>query len=146
MCIFTGWIPEDDVTFEQRRAQGWAGMASLPRELVSLEYSNVTKALSSDLSDIGSIKCGGDAEGTYVIQTVGIRPAKEVLKLREGIQPQELRAHTFTSLSKSIRLPVQRKTWELEFEAHILPQCSAFNIAIQHSSSTSGKLCLPISD
>lgn len=142
VALFAGWIPEDDLTVEQRRAQGWAGMACLPRELVSLKYHGVTKALASRVSEIGSVSCVLDEEGGYTVQTVGIRPAKEVSKLREGLKPRELREFTFTSSSKSVRLPVQSKTWELAFEADILPSCSAFNIVIQHSTSTLWKLRL----
>lgn len=110
-------------------------MACLPRELVHLEYNSVTKAIASPVSEIGSIDCEKDGEGAYTVRTVGIRPAKELLSLRERGQRRRVPETLLTSSNKSIRLPLQRKTWEVEFEADILQSCLALNIVIQHSSS-----------
>lgn len=138
-CPSIGWIPEDDLTVEQRAEQGWAGMACLPRELVALKYHGVVKALASSLSAIGSVNCIGNKDGTCTIQTLGIRPAAEVLKLRNNIHARQVHECTLTLSNKSLRFPMKRKTWELEFEADILPSCLVFHIVIQHSSSMSTK-------
>lgn len=130
-----GWIPEDDLTPERRREQGWAGMACLARELVSLEYRNVVKALHSSITDIGSFDCEQDSQDTYTVKTVGIRPAQELLKLREGAKAHFVPIHSLRSSSTTLRHPLHSKTWELAFEADILSSCLALNIVIQHSSS-----------
>ncbi|KAK9893407.1 glycoside hydrolase family 32 protein [Cystobasidium minutum MCA 4210] len=132
--LVMGWIPEDDLTVTQRRDQGWAGMASLARELVSLEYSDVVKALATPISEIGSLTCEREGPGTYTVKTVGIRPVKELLKLRETAKARQIADCSLRSSARSLRLPLQSKTWELEFEADILESCSALNVIIQHSA------------
>lgn len=123
--------------------QGWAGMACLPRELVSLEYRNVTKALASPLTKVGSNSCQEDGKGTYTIKTVGIRPVKEVLKLREESRGRQVPDHVLQSSSRTLRLPLQSKTWELEFEADIQQSCTALNVVLQHSASELASCNIP---
>jgi beta-fructofuranosidase len=110
-------------------------MACLPRQLIVLEYEGVVKALVSSLSAIGSVDCIKNENGTCTIQTVGIRPAEEVFKLRDNIQARRLQVYNLTPSNKSVRLPLKSKTWELEFKADILPSCLVLHIVIQHSSS-----------
>ncbi|KAJ1022563.1 hypothetical protein NDA16_003552 [Ustilago loliicola] len=68
--IMWGWITEDDLPEDYYNTQGWAGLISLPRELFHHPSSEL-----------------------------GIRPADEVYKLREGAQLTTLYPHHLTPSS-----------------------------------------------
>jgi beta-fructofuranosidase len=118
-------------------------MASLPRELLFLRYEHVVKSLASNLRELASFTCQEDGEGSFTLSTLGIRPVKELLELRKGARARHIAASILHTYNKSLRLPIQSRTWELEFDAHLTSACAAINILLQHSSSELTKCASP---
>ncbi|CAG8886196.1 unnamed protein product [Penicillium egyptiacum] len=140
--IMHAWIPEEDISASHAKGKGWNGALAIPRELFLLSISNVTRALHSPLSEISSVEQAPNRDGSATIYTLGIRPVKEIVRLRKR--------HRHSCRRKHISLPAPTAgashalcstfstTWELEGEITINPSC-CFEVGfhIRHNSDMS---------
>lgn len=102
-----GWLPEDDLTEEHRKAQGYYGHMSSVREFFVQTVEGVMFALKTPLDELPgfSISANANYPSIYQVSTLGIRPIQEVVALRG---PQ-------ISLQS---MPLSR-TWEAEMDVVI---------------------------
>ena len=133
--LYKGWILEDGISSEIQQQQGWAGMASLPRELFSLRLEHVCSSCSSALDKISSFNCSSDNFGTFTMSTIGIRPASETLLLRETSCHSSFRAFEFRDAYKVAKMLLHSRTWELEVVIDLTASCKVFSVSINHSFS-----------
>ena len=77
-----GWIPDDDLSSQGRKRQGWTGSISLPRELYRLVLPNITGALSPLEPNKGVFILPQAEASSKSIETLGIRPLVELWKGR----------------------------------------------------------------
>lgn len=125
---------EDDLTVQQRKSQGWAGMSSLPREIGYATYTGVTGSLASPLSKMRNFVQEEQADGTYTLSTLTVRPAQELLKLRHPALVSEVQDLPMYASRVAACLPLGTQTWELEIEVDLLQACASTTIKIQHST------------
>lgn len=130
----TGWLTEDDLTVTQRKSQGWAGMSSLPREVSPISYTGVTGSLKSPLSRLRCFEQSEQADGTFTLSAIAVRPAKELLCLRENALVSQVADLPMYPYRVAACLPLSTQTWELEIDVDLLPSCSSTTIKIQHSA------------
>ncbi|ORX75483.1 Arabinanase/levansucrase/invertase [Basidiobolus meristosporus CBS 931.73] len=87
--IVWGWVTEDDSENDEvRRAQGWAGMLTVPRELFLFKKPGIL--LTDHLTNFtGSMKFVPDnGQETHSVTTLGIRPIRELEHVRDKVEVQ----------------------------------------------------------
>ena len=137
--IIWGWITEEDLCDELRRAQGWSGLLSLPREARIQTVENVLRAWASEPKAITSIECEQDARGTVTVRTLSTEPVQSVVEtLRQSANVR--RGRLSNSLSSSTARDVyfasddlSTNAWELECSLRVSRRCSSIGVQLIHS-------------
>jgi beta-fructofuranosidase len=128
-----GWITEEDLPQKLVDRQNWSGMISIPRELNLLTLRNVTSALVSRLSEVTSVEATPESESTFVVRTLGIRPAAHVEGLRQGTRQVTLQGPTELTNDGSCGLDVQTCRFEVAANLAVVDGCSRIGLTIHHS-------------
>lgn len=111
---------------------------ALPRELFQLELPRVISGLVSPLSEMGSLQVEPDAHGTSTVSTLGIRPAAELERLRQGASRRcENESITFTHI-KANELNVQKlnissRSWQLSTEIQVTASTKRVGLILAHT-------------
>ncbi|KUL89587.1 hypothetical protein ZTR_04371 [Talaromyces verruculosus] len=135
--VVYGWITEEDLPDDQRHAQGWSGLISLPRTVHLQALHNVVRARSSELQSITSMETEANSRCTYNVRTLGLQPDDRLKKLRD----KACRLHTIQNLhlrssscyaQSIIPLKTSRSEGEAEFAVH--KECTPVRIEIAHSA------------
>ncbi|KAK6715082.1 hypothetical protein SNK04_006009 [Fusarium graminearum] len=129
--IVWGWLKEDDLTLARRENKGWTGYFSLPRELFLYSADNVTRSLTSPLSDLGFIKATDNGRGSSTIQTLGIRPLPNLEGLRREKPAYWKSINSTTGLGGLVS--AHSGCWELEATIKVSPNDKSAGIWIRHN-------------
>ncbi|OGE48786.1 hypothetical protein PENARI_c026G12467 [Penicillium arizonense] len=140
--IMHAWIPEEDITASYAKEKGWNGALAIPRELFLLSVPNVTRALHGPLSEVASVERVTNGDGSTTIQTLGIRPVKEIYQLRKRCghvyQWQNISLPSSTAEATQTLCSATFSTWELEATISIDPsRCHELGFHIRHNSNMS---------
>ncbi|KAK4493669.1 hypothetical protein PRZ48_014854 [Zasmidium cellare] len=141
--VIWGWITEEDLCDDLRRAQGWSGVLSMPRELRIQTLRHVIGASASSLDSITSIEKELDDRGAYTICTLASQPYQPLIEaLRNG--PSVHRATLGTAeLSSGPFNPhfqasdIQTTQWELECVFKVSQGTQHLGLSIDHSGDYS---------
>ncbi|KAF2167019.1 glycoside hydrolase family 32 protein [Zasmidium cellare ATCC 36951] len=141
--IVWGWITEEDLCDDFRRAQGWSGVLSMPRELRIQTFRHVVGASASSLDSITSIERQIDDRGAYTIRTLAIQPYQPLTSaLRNG--PSVCRATlASTELNSGPFNPrfragdVQTTQWELDCVFKVSKRTQHLGLSIDHAGDYS---------
>lgn len=140
--IVHGWIPEEDISADAAKAKGWNGSLAIPREIFLLRIPNVRGTCHSELSKIYPFECLAEADGSTTVLTLGVRPIKEMARLRET-------STRLTELESTLMLPgsdaaiyraiarTQSSSWELEAEITIYLGCQSVGFHLRQSNDLS---------
>ncbi|KAL3470264.1 glycosyl hydrolase [Aspergillus californicus] len=143
--VLFGWITEEDLPDNIRRAQGWSGLISLPRVLKLQPHYQVKRARSTaSLSDITSIEATPDGFGTYTVRTLGVLLDPRTQKLRHTARSSILRDVLLgsTQLSENAFVPLTTTRWELEAEIAVGRHCREVGLVIYHDPDKQYKTSL----
>jgi beta-fructofuranosidase len=121
------------LTLARRESKGWTGCLALPREVFLLTIDNVLGTLKTPLAEIPSLRIGQGENGTHTVQTLGIRPLKNVASLRTckprvWMNLTEPSGHLATPPSAS---------WELEATIRVHPSHRRVGFHLNHNSTMS---------
>ncbi|TVY65319.1 Beta-fructofuranosidase, cell wall isozyme [Fusarium oxysporum f. sp. cubense] len=140
--IVHGWIPEEDITADAAKAKGWNGSLAILREVFLLRIPNVKGTCRSELSEIYPFERLAEPDGSTTILTLGVRPIREMARLRET-------SARITELESTVMLPgpdtaasrtiarTQSPSWELEAEIAVHPGCQSVGFHLRHSNDLS---------
>lgn len=137
--IVWGWITEDDLCDTLRRAQGWSGLLSLPRELSIRTLEHVLSASASPLASITAFESEADGKGTHTIRTLGSLPVSSVIeRLRQGSSIRRARLGRPLCLSDAHDLAftsddVRTTQWELDCSFRVSSRCRKIGVSIVHA-------------
>lgn len=141
--IVWGWITEEDLCDGFRRAQGWSGVLSMPRELRIQTLHHIIGASASFLDSITSIETELDCRGARTIRTLASQPYEPLINaLRNGpsVQRTEL---TRTELGSGPFNPhfrahdIQTTQWELDCVLKVSKRTQHLGLSIDHSGDYS---------
>lgn len=148
--IVHGWIPEEDITADAAKAKGWNGSLAIPREIFLLRIPNVRGTCRSELSKIYPFERLAEPDGSTTVLTLGVRPIKEMARLRET-------SAILTELEYTLMLPgpdaaanrtiarTQSSSWELKAEITIHPGCQSVGFHLRQSKDLSIRTTLTFS-
>jgi beta-fructofuranosidase len=110
--VVFGWILEEDLSPELRKAQGWSGFISLPRTLGMQTVHHVDVGCKDILDTVPGFTYSDDGEGGLKVTTICCRPAPQLQSLRCGDAVSVNSLAYFSSLEdvggdtgKAIQLP-----------------------------------------
>lgn len=134
ICGILGWIPEDDITSDQRALQGWAGCLGLPRELFDLVIPHVVRPMHSNVKELSNCSTVNDKEGTFTVTTLGIRPLKDLTKLRQDSSFRAIPDICFASSSPVRReLGITSRSWEIRVDVQITELLEEVGLSVCHN-------------
>jgi beta-fructofuranosidase len=140
--ILYGWVPEEDITLDQARKKGWNGSLALPREIFLLTIPGVVHALKSPLSGIACVEPESQADGSYDLHTLGVKPISEVDHFRRTcgklhqIRSQILLPGLATEQRRWL-YSTTWSTWELEATVSLGSHCETVGFLIRHNHDLS---------
>ena len=108
-------------------------MSSLPREIAEVTYTGVTGALRSPLSRLRNFTQVQQPDGACILCTFAIRPAQELLALREQARMSQVADVNLYPSQIAANVPLVSQTWELELELDLFATCDKTTITVQHS-------------
>lgn len=132
--VVWGWIKEEELPLTRRESKGWTGYLSLQRELFLFSKTDVARTIKTPLHDIPSFKVKDDSSGrkAKTIQTLGIRPLRELSKLRRR---KPMRWSNFSISNESWHLTTTRFThWEISAVVDIPQGCRHVGFHIHQSN------------
>jgi beta-fructofuranosidase len=137
--VVFGWVLEEDLSLELRRAQGWAGVITLPRVLRVAMLRYVVGALVSPLRSIGCVELipEDSDESRFTVVTLCAVPDARLRKLR-GVRM----CLPWASVSRradscySLDFPQPYAHWEMRLLFAVGPDASRLGFNIIHSPST----------
>jgi len=137
--VVFGWVLEEDLSLELRRAQGWAGVITLPRVLRVAVLRSVVGALVSPLRSIGCVELipEDSAESRFTVVTLCAVPDARLRKLR-GVRmnlPEKSVSHRADGCY-SLDFPQPYAQWEMRLLFAVGPDASRLGFDIIHSPST----------
>ena len=121
--IFYGWVEEAHQGYGQR-AFGYNGQVTLPREAFVQVYKNVVN-INGSLSQRGPWTLVLNANGTYTLKTLGVRPINEVTHLRRHSIPVRYASKTFNQVTEFTSLNVASYNFELKANIDISSNATA---------------------
>ncbi|KAK7963930.1 glycoside hydrolase family 32 protein [Apiospora saccharicola] len=131
--IILGWLVEEDLSLEKRKAQGWSGMLSLPRMLKLQRLENVFEPIDSKMESLKSFGVQMTAPQTYTLTTLCAVPAGRLQQLRRN--PQSLDPRTLSSTNDStggLEL-ANGNCWELKASFGLTPETEIVGLVLHHS-------------
>lgn len=129
-----GWLPEDDTTSKHRAQQGWAGCLAMPRELFALVIPHIVRPRVSDIKDLTNCSIIKDEAGTFIMSTLGVRPIKNLTKLRQNSLYRRIPDICFTTLSSARhQLDVTTRSWEIQVDVEISDLTEEVGLSICHN-------------
>ncbi|KAJ2958159.1 hypothetical protein NQZ79_g6252 [Umbelopsis isabellina] len=132
--ILWGWLPEDDTTSEQRALQGWVGCLALPRELFELAIPHVVRPMVSNMKDLTNCSTIKDEAGMFTVSTLGIRPLKDLTKLRQDSSYRGIPDICFASSSSARhQLDITSRSWEIQVDIQITDLTEEVGLSICHN-------------
>jgi beta-fructofuranosidase len=133
--ILYGWIPEEDITIDRAQRKGWNGSLAIPREIFLLDIPAVVRAIKSSLPEISCIESESQADGSFNVQTLGIKPISEVDHFRRTCGEQysacsQILLPRSTSEERQWLYSTTSSSWELEATISLHSGCETigFNI------------------
>ncbi|KAI1036085.1 hypothetical protein LB504_011461 [Fusarium proliferatum] len=144
-----GWIVEEDLSAELKRAQGWAGLLSVPRIVQLSRIRHVVKALKSDLTSIKSFDVVPEEKPqqkslsptnspqAYTVTTVCALPDPRLNKLRQSQRFMgPIAYHTLPEVLGSLEFPVGCSCWELDVSFDIGNDVQSVGFIIGHTKDS----------
>ncbi|KAL5628005.1 hypothetical protein BROUX41_002753 [Berkeleyomyces rouxiae] len=144
--IYWGWVFEEDLPERYLTTQFFAGILSLPRTFQLWSADNVIGALSSSLSDIGSIEIttGSDGSSSKVSGLAGVPEPR-----LSGLRRRHIAVHTNkkkTGLRTKTTLCSRFEAMELQVSARVEPTSKPLGIRLHHGNDESTTIFFSAAD
>ena len=121
--IFYGWVMEANNDYGAR-AFGYNGQITLPREVFVQVYTSVVD-VNGYLSQQGPWTLTPNADGTYTVKTLGVRPITEAATLRQSSNAISLMSQTFNQTTSFTSLNISSSNFELMANMNITSNATA---------------------
>ncbi|CAF1678761.1 unnamed protein product, partial [Adineta ricciae] len=121
--IFYGWVMEANNGYGER-AFGYNGQLTLPREVFVQVYKNVVN-VNGTFSQGGPWTIVPNDNGTCTFKTLGVRPIKETINLRQNSTATTFTTQTFNQMTNFTSMNITSSNFELVATMNISQNATA---------------------